>query len=287
MILGHERQLEYFERLIKKEKLGHAYLFYGPEAVGKRTVAQEIIKKLPCSRPIILDLENTLVSKKDSRKEIPIEDIWELKRLFSLTAPEGEWRIALINDAEKLSDEAANAFLKLLEEPGKNTLFFLITSSSDLLPATIVSRTELVRFSLVSQKLMQEYLQAKVGAAKLREEILALSFGKPGIMLKLLEEPKALEEERRFLRAFQRAVQGGVGELFNFTEEVAFHETKKEKTAEYFLRTLHKNLVSQPSAKTAEQIKKAYKIALALDTTNVNPRLALEVMMLGALQDGR
>lgn len=282
MILGHERQLEYFERLIKKGNLGHAYLFYGPEAVGKRTVAQEIIKKLPCSRSIVLDLENTLVSKKETRKEIPIEDIWELKRLFSLTAPEGEWRIALINNAEKLSGEAANAFLKLLEEPGQNTLFFLITSAIDLLPLTIVSRTQPVRFSLVPQRTMQEYLQRKISNPGRCEEILALSFGRPGIMIKLVEDPQSLEEERKFLGSFQKAMRGGAGEIFEFSESAAFDENRRAKAAEYILRTLRRNLVLKPSAGALWQIKKAHEIALALETTNINPRLALDAMFLQA-----
>ncbi len=242
--------------------------------------AQELIKKLNCPHPIILDTKHTLLSKKEVRKEIPIEDIWELKRLFSLAAPESQWRIAIINEAEKLSREAANAFLKLLEEPGENTLFILITSAIDLLLSTIVSRAQPIRFSDIPTEVLQKYLKTKVRDQKLEDEILALSFGRPGIMLRLLEEPKIIEDEREFLKNFQSALAGGLPEIFRFSEKVAFNEEERAKTVEYLFRMMRKTLVSNPSAKVSEQIKKCWKIALALETTNVNPRLALDVMMM-------
>lgn len=282
MILGHEKQQQYFERLLKKRNLAHAYIFHGPEHVGKFTFAEELIKKLSCPHPIILDTEHTLVSKKEIRKDIPIEDIRELKRLFSLAAPESQWRIAIINEAEKLNAEAANAFLKLLEEPGARTLFILVTSAIDLLPPTVVSRTQPILFSDVSAEILREYLSTRVRDQKLEEEILALSFGRPGIMLRLAEEPKMLEDERKFFRNFQLALAGGLPGIFRFSEKVAFDGEERARTVEYLFRTMRKTLVSNPSAKTAEQIKKMHRIALALETTNVNPRLALDVMMIEA-----
>jgi hypothetical protein len=92
-----------------------------------------------------------------------------------------------------------------------------------------------------------------------------------------------LEDERRFFKSFQLAMQGGFPEIFRFSEKVAFDEEKRERTVEYLFRIMRKTLVSDPSAQTAEQIKKMHKIALALDTTNVNPRLALDVMLIQAV----
>lgn len=287
MIIGHEKQQQYFERLLKKGKLGHAYIFHGPNSVGKLAFAQDLIKKLSCPHPVILDLDKTLLSKKEERKKIPIEDIQELKRLFSLSAPGDQWRIAVIDGAEKLSDEASNAFLKILEEPGQNTLFILVTSAIDLLLPTVVSRARPVRFSHVPAETMRDYLKKKVPDQKQEDEILGLSFGRPGIMLRLIESADFLEGERKFLRSFQAAFAGGIPEIFRFSEKVAFDEEERAKTVEYLFRMARKSLVANPSLKTSSQIKKMQKIALALDTTNVNPRLALDVMMIEAHSNGR
>jgi DNA polymerase-3 subunit delta' len=280
MILGHERQLEHFDRLIKKGNLGHAYLFHGPAQVGKFTLAKEIPQSLSCPHPVILDKEHTLVSKKENRKEIPIEDIRELKRLFSLTAPAGEWRVAIINEAEKMSTEAANAFLKLLEEPGENTLFILVTSAVDLLPPTIVSRTQPIRFSLVSRNILEKHLAGLVKNSELREAILALAFGRPGVMLRLAEEPRILAEEQKFFGDLQAARAAGVPEIFRFSEKFALEEESRRRSVDHLFFMLYSELQARPCVEIAEKIKKANRIALALETTNVNPRLALEVMLL-------
>lgn len=229
---------------------------------------------------IMLDTEHTLVSKKDKRKDIPIEDIRELKRLFSLSAPGDQWRIAVIDGVEKLSDDASNAFLKLLEEPGPRTLFILVTSAIDLLLPTVVSRTQLIRFSHVPREALRGHLKPKVRDQKLEDEILALSFGRPGIMLRFLQEPKIIEDERKFLKNLQETLAGSLPEIFRFNEKIAFDEEERSKTVEYLFHMMRKTLVSNPSAKVSEQIKKVQKIALALETTNVNPRLALDVMMM-------
>src|SRR3989338_2587481 len=140
-IIGHEKQLRYLEHVRLRNTLAHAYLFHGPDGVGKRTVARAYAKTLTGARDIIfLDTSHTLVSKKDERRDIPIEDIRELKRMWTL-APSGDmWRVLIVNDAEHMSDQAANGFLKLFEEPGSRTIIFLIASSRDLLMPTIISR---------------------------------------------------------------------------------------------------------------------------------------------------
>lgn len=281
MILGHDRQKEYFNNLFKKNKLAHAYLFYGPERVGKFSFARSIIEKLNCPYPIILDTEHTLVSEKENRKEIPIKDIQALKRQFSLAVPEGQWQVAVINEAEKLNEESADAFLKLLEEPGERTLFFLITASKDLLPATIVSRAQPVRFSLVSQNVLAEYLQTRTEAKETHEEILSLSFGRPGIMLRLLEDKDYLLAERKFFNSL-RTIRTAP-EIFRFSAKAAGDEESRKKTADFILQNLREKMLASPHPALAQKIKRACEIISAAETTNVNPRLALDALLLEAI----
>ena len=142
-LIGHDRQIQFLNSCRTRGTLPHAYLFHGPEHVGKLTIALMLAQSFFCPEvskddmrsvcgtcqscqaianyrhPSIffLDTAHTLVSKKENRKEIPIEDIRELKRILSFAPQGNQWRLAIINEAEKMSTEAANAFLKLLEEP--------------------------------------------------------------------------------------------------------------------------------------------------------------------------
>lgn len=284
MIIGHSRQIEYLDKVLKRGSLAHAYLFYGPARVGKFTVAKFFAEKLGCTDPVVLDIEHTLISKKEERKNIPIEDIWELKRQFSYASAGDQWRVAIINEAEKMSEEAANAFLKLLEEPGERTLFLLVSEFPDFMPSTVVSRCQPIRFSLVSEKEIELYLKNSVKDESVSKEILSYSVGRPGIAIELSGNPELLEKERKFRKMFNAAISGEIHDVFEFTAKAASDAGLRIKTAEYLTRHMREEILKNSGAaeNPVRRIKKINEIFTALETTNVNPRLALDVMFLEA-----
>lgn len=288
MILGHNRQLEYFQKVFERGRLAHAYLFYGPDQVGKMTVAEWLVKKLQCEKNVILlDTEHTLLSKKEERKEIPIEDIRELKRIFSLAPPEGRWRAAVINEAEKMSRDAANAFLKLLEEPGTRTLFLLLTEDRELVLPTIASRALPMRFSPLPDNAIRAFLETKVKDALLREDIVKFSAGRPGVAVRLAENQEEFLRERRLAAAVGAVYRGGTPAALRLSERIAGNRVLRQKAVEYLIRALRRDLYQESAEKRgiyAEKLKKVNHLAALLDTTNVNPRLALDVIFIAAGQ---
>lgn len=283
-IIGHSRQIAYFNKVISRGRLAHAYLFYGPEHVGKFTVAEHFVKNLPCSHPIILDVENTLVSKKEKRKDIPIGDIRELKRLFSLTPPEGEWRIAIINQAEKLSPEAADAFLKLLEEPGSQTLFILVSHGKELLPPTIISRLAPIRFSTLPDDLLLKFLEPRVSDDKTRREMVFLASGRPGLLWRFVEDSVFFQNERKTAREIGELLRTGLIPLaLEISEHVSYNEEERSRVIEYVMRWYRRGLMSGATGFGPATLKKINFIATVLSTTNVNPRLALDALLLQAV----
>ncbi len=285
-IIGHEKQLHYLENAHARGTFAHAYLFYGPDGVGKRTVARAFADTLAGAHDIIfLDTSHTLVSKKDDRKDIPIEDIRELKRLFSFAPEAGKWRVAIIDDAEKMSHWAANAFLKLLEEPGERTLFFLITASPDLLFSTIISRCSPIRFSLVPERKMEAWLAPHVRDAAARAEILSLALGRPGEMRRLVEDARYLSARRALKRDIERvAVQRDVNLLFSLSARAAEHEGERGAFFTELMHALRAPLLSARDPASVRRIKAVNRIATLCATTNVNPQLALDVALLESLQ---
>lgn len=312
VFLGHNRQVDFLDKSLKNKRLAHAYLFYGPESVGKLTLAKNLAKVFCCSEKpktlneicqhcsgcltvesgshpqvIVLDPEHTLVSKKDKRKDIPIEDIRELKRRLSLAPQAGQWRIAIINQADKMSKDAANAFLKLLEEPGEKTLLLLISSDPELLLPTIISRSQPVRFSQVLNRILEEFLKTKVRDEKTRKEILTYAFGRPGAMFKMLTDEKSLKDERALIKKLDSLISlTDFPEIFLYSEQVSPDEALRAKTIEYVTRIVRKKLIgSIPKDNLLpliEKLKRMDKISTIMETTNVNPRLALDVFLLEA-----
>lgn len=168
ILVGHKQAERMLLRALNMQKLPHAWLLSGPEGVGKATLAYRFARYIfsdPASR-IALDesLEvapetrefrqvaalshpNLLVIRRawnSKTKRFPttiqVDEVRRLRAFLSTTSGKGSWRIIIVDRADELNANSANALLKSLEEPPKNCIFFLIASMPGRLPATIRSR---------------------------------------------------------------------------------------------------------------------------------------------------
>lgn len=191
-IIGHGRILSYLERLLESKKLSHAYLFEGTAGLGKRTVAEifsSAILEVASDERLLLHPDFIFVelgvNEKTGKlkKNIGIDEIRELVRRLSLTPFRSKAKVALIADAENLSAEAANALLKTLEEPSGNTHIILTVSDREMLPKTIVSRAQAMRFLPVAHEEIEKALLARGAGAEEAHAIARASFGRPALAL--------------------------------------------------------------------------------------------------------
>ena len=146
-IVGHKRQLEFLAKSLATGKIAHGYLFAGPSGVGKKTIATKFAFSLLGSEPGKFSAD---FLELDGAQGIKIEQIRELTYKLSLKPYSAKYKVALIDAAEEMTLEAANALLKVLEEPKSHTIIILITSNPSRLPKTIVSRTQKITFGLVA-----------------------------------------------------------------------------------------------------------------------------------------
>ena len=219
-VIGHERQKKIFSRILASGSFAHAYLFSGPAMVGKRSFALEFIavdhrEAVPGSQDPYL----TVVSHGE-RDSIPIDDIRELRRALSLTAPSGIRRFIVIDDAERMTHEASNALLKILEEPPSDVVFVLISSQPGSLPDTVRSRCHEVKFSSVSEHDSATFIAERKIPVSLRNDMLILAAGRPGLVVSLMEK-NTLEQAVADSKALDLRLKDGIAERLVWAKELA------------------------------------------------------------------
>ena len=177
--MGQKQPIEIIQNSIRTNNLAHAYLFFGQGSVGKRTTALEFAKTINCLKPINQDNCDECLSCCKIEKQIHpdfffikpikatptareghirIDDIRELQNKINYLPFEGKYKIVIVDQAEQLNLQAANAFLKSLEEPPKATIFILIASNIYRLLPTILSRCQGVRFNLLTSNQIEQIL---------------------------------------------------------------------------------------------------------------------------------
>jgi DNA polymerase-3 subunit delta' len=205
-IQGHERWADMFRQVARRNRLAHAYLFVGPEGVGKRLFALELARALLCERAPPGELEACgqceacilfaagthpdffLVAKPEGANELPIDVLRELCQAFGLKPARGKSKIAVIDDADDFNEEAANCFLKTLEEPPPHSLFMLLGTSLERQLPTIRSRCQIIRFAPLADKLVAGILGKQgVSDPQAAARLVRLAAGSPGQALALAE----------------------------------------------------------------------------------------------------
>ncbi len=176
-LLGHANQIAQLRSSSAGNRLAHAYAFVGPSGIGKKRFALELAECLLCEKHSDAELDSCgqcsncqqiaasthpdllSVGLLEGKRELVIKQFIGEKESrgkeglchdVSLKPMEGRRRVAIIDDAETLNEESANAMLKTLEEPPPNSVLILIASSADLLLPTIRSRCQIVAFQPLS-----------------------------------------------------------------------------------------------------------------------------------------
>ncbi len=211
-IYGHERQTAILKKTMAQKRVGHAYLFSGINAIGKRTLAGEFAKALNCEKadtlqdscgqcPSCMKIQHAshadLIFVKAEGQFIRIDAVREIQERMKFRPLEGRWRTVIIDEADKMNDHAANALLKTLEEPSASNILMLISSRPYSMLATIISRCRHMRFNPLPVTAVARYLIEQKGMDQQKSAMLAgLSGGSIGRALELdAEDISALRVE--------------------------------------------------------------------------------------------
>ena len=216
----HWQQLQ---QLIEIERIPHALLLAGAADIGKTQFANAIAQQLLCETPAMDSAcghckqcqlasagthPDLLKLKPEATgKAIKIDDVRRLGDFVAKTAQQGGWKVAIIQPAEAMNINAANALLKNLEEPGENTLLLLVSHQIERIPATVRSRCRIIKFPLPGRSTSSRWLQQVIGESGDAEQLLTLASNKPLLALKLLEDD-ALDKRHNFDQLLQSVATG-------------------------------------------------------------------------------
>ena len=207
-IIGHNKNIELLQNILRANKVSNAYLFAGPPNIGKEFVAVNFAKALNCLEgsvrhfPYADACDRCISCRKIDDSNHPdvriirpegawmkIDQIRQLQRQISRRPMEGRYKVYILTDVERMNLPAANSFFKTLEEPPGASVLILLTSNYSALLLTIRSRCQLVRFFPIPPTVLQNQLIEKLQLTETKaKQITLLSGGKVGKALKLAKE---------------------------------------------------------------------------------------------------
>lgn len=319
-MLGHEWAVNLLRRQIADGRLGHAYLFTGPLGVGRRSLALRLAQAVNCTQPPApgepcgecracrgfgrgQHPDLLLVERQEGDREIKIDALRALTRSLSRTPLEARYQVALILNFHHASEEAANALLKTLEEPNPSVLLCLTALDADSIPATVVSRCEVLRLRPLAPETLTPALQSSLGIDAAQAHLLAsVSQGLPGLAIRMQQEPALLESRGQWLDVLHDLLFANRVKRFAFADKASKDRQQLKNILLVWLSFWRDVLVGASGAGvTLANVDKAAEIgslgqkigfpeaAAALQAveravtqleTNVNARLVLEVLLL-------
>ncbi len=327
-IFGQDHLLKRLEPSLRQRRQSHAYLLSGPPHVGKMTLAINLSQAVNClegpgvpcgsctqctriAQGLHADIRTLAPGQgedaRSARTMIGISDIKEALHRVSLNPYEGSTSVVIFDGAEFMSDDAANALLKTLEEPPPQVMFLLLTANEGALLPTIRSRCQtLSLLTLSKDQMVDRLVTGHQATPEQAEQLFRLSRGCLGWAVSALEDTQVLEQRQADLEKLQETLNAGLETRFTYANEVASlfgsdREAAKEllalwlrwwrdlllikEGAEEFLHNLDhaESLRSQASGLSTPEIvqfiNRLMQTLSSLDS-NVSPRLAMEVLML-------
>lgn len=320
-VIGHDRPVRLLQNSIDAGRVSHAYLLSGPRYTGKLTLAKEFAKALNCPQPeppcgqclscrkidrgVHPDVR--VVELEEGAKNISIDAVRAIQDAVALRPAEGQAKVYIIEEAERLSEPAANSLLKTLEEPPPSVVLVLTTQDASLLLPTLVSRCQQIDLHPVPNEAIETALRRQPGVDPALARLIAgLARGRVGWALRAASNPAMLNRRAESMERLISLSGADRATRFAYAAELATLHGRDPEAARSTLESwqswwrdlllarlglddlvvnadLHDRLRQQAhgySVETLSRMVKAIQEAISLLAQNVNARLALEVLML-------
>lgn len=300
----HKAEAEHLALAYQEQRLPHALILVGPQYVEKTHFAREFAQFLLCASPINgvacaqckscqLCIAGTHpdwlnVEPEEPRKVLRVDTIRQVQARLQQTAQQGGNKVCVISPAEQMNENAANALLKILEEPPVNTYFLLVVHHASKILPTIISRCQRLSFAIPAQQDIVNWLNDDFASTDIQQAI-EKGRGFPGRVYQLLNESIDAQQDEVLLSSFfsgresaQNVAKGiDSSQLPDFLDSfLRLISCSVKSSQDDTVPAANKGILSQLPASELHQIYNcvaAAKVALA---QNANPRLLLESLLL-------
>jgi DNA polymerase III subunit delta' len=237
-LIGQAWAAKMLQQHIAADRLRHAYLFSGPQGVGRRTLALNFAQAINCITPtapgiacgicrtchqiaLMQQADLNIMQSEAEGESLKVDQVRELQHSLSLTPYESIYRVALILRFEEATDGAQNALLKTLEEPNEHVVLLVTADEPENLLPTIASRCELLRLRPIPLDELADALVKKKGINTESAKLIAhISGGRPGYALRLTEDDSLLSARQDWLEDLLTLIGASK------REKLAFFESK-------------------------------------------------------------
>lgn len=296
-IIGHQKIRARLKNLTDRHKISQGYLFFGPESVGKSLCAREFAYRLVSApdfepnegQPLPLDIwvvEPEIEIKRGVTKQkmISAETMREALVFLSRFPRSGKFRVVIVAEAHKLSQTAQNVLLKTLEEPNSTAVIILVTHELGRIIPTILSRVEKIRFDYVPASEIRAGTGSVLSQTKQKVAPFFFSLGRPGMILRALQDPESFAGERKKLERLFKLSSLPLSERLQLAEDLSKNVPECVRLMEWWLPGLHAQAIQPSDSKYTARffgfLENAGQALTLLKTTQSNARLVLEKLFL-------
>ncbi len=236
-IIGHEQNIEHLENAIENGQVSHAYIFNGEDGIGKMTTAKAFVKALLCESKnscgtcqscIQIDSGNhpDVIYVTHEKAGITVDDIRDQVNQSVFVKPySSDYKVYIIDEADKMNAAAQNALLKTIEEPPVYAVIILLSNNKESFLETIVSRCVVLNFGPLKESQVREYLNSHYDNMNGREDLaVSYSMGNIGKAKKVIESDDFNEQKDFCLNLMANLEKWDIHEILLSLKQMASYK---------------------------------------------------------------
>ena len=297
-LVGQQHVVKALMNYLAAERVHHAYLFVGPDGVGKRTVALSLALAIHCTQgdhDSCGQCENCsrirdgnhpdvrVIVPEANKREITIQQMRDLQRLLEFRSFSGKKKVAIINPAHQMNYHAQNSLLKTLEDPPGDALIILVANSTGSLLSTVLSRCLRLYFTFLPAEEVAGFLVRQQGTPQDQATVLAmLTGGSLGEAL-ACDAGELVDERNQWVERFSSLSRGDYRGVVSLAEEMARDREKALRFLQW-IRGWYRDILIQQTTGSAGEMKNSdlvHKIRDAASKHSLNHTLSVLSQMGG------
>lgn len=304
-VIGHDLIRQYFQRAIAMGALSHAHLIIGEDGIGKSILAKSVAVKILGKDEIKRYIDLLEFKAPKGKKSIGVDEVRSIIEEVSKRPYEGDKKVIIVYDSNRMTVQAQNAFLKTIEEPPKGVYIFLLADSGEAILDTIKSRCQIHKLNTLQSAQMKEFVSIRYPNlnSEEMETLLAFANGVPGRCEYFLENEEfknirnttatllmdinkvseaGLQGYSSFLLKYKDKSDEILDTMLSFVRDIIIYKDTgsidllMNKDKADFVQGISINF----SYNKLEQVINAINVTRETLSSNVNPALAFDVMLM-------